>query len=344
MSELNSYLNSLSTAGEKQGSEGHFTIDPFKSQKKLQVFRMAKPEYCLLPIVAGAVLGGATVIDVRKDSESHLSVTFDGRGWTYQDFPELLSSKDPIAREFQLGLSAAQAMQPRRVVFHSLYGGLESQLTILDGNPSSAHRNRDDKTTDYNEVRIEGARVAPQAPIYDLLMERCSYCPRVAWMGRRLIRNSPPDAAGRLHLHDPALSQPSIVLSAWTSATAEEAGCSGHLWTSEEPLNKFTFVINGIAYPKIVQFGYYQGFCGVITAPGLQLDISRESVVEDQAFRDLMDHVKALVNTKLMPKLKRHFRLMMPLQRDLAKRFLDQWQQEQSWAGNPPLSPLRAKP
>ncbi|MCA9776976.1 MAG: hypothetical protein KC800_09680 [Candidatus Eremiobacteraeota bacterium] len=344
MSELDSYLDSLSTAGEKQGAEGHFTIDPFKSQKKLQVFRMARPEYCLLPIIAGAVLGGATVIDVRQDSDGHFSVTFDGRWWTYQDFPELLSSKEPITREFQLGLSAAQAMQPRRVVFRSLYGGLESQLTVLDGNPSSGHRSVEDTGKDFNEVRIEGARVAPQTSIYNLLMERCSYCPRVAWMGRRLIRNSPPETAGRLHLDDPSFSQPSIVLSAWTSATAEEAGCSGHLWTSEEPFNKFNFVINGITYPKTVQFGFYQGFCGVITAPGLQLDISRESVVEDQAFRDLMDHLKRIVNTKLMPKIKRQFRLMMPLQRDVARRFLGQWQQEQSGAGSPPLNPLRAKP
>ena len=156
MSELNSYIDSLSSAGERQGSEGQFTIDPFKSQKKLQLFH-----------------------------------------------PELLSSKAPICREFQLGLSAAQALQPRRVVFRSLYGGLESLPTVTDGNPTSSHRTVEDDGTDFNEVRIEKARVPFSTSLYELLAERCSYCPRVAWMGRRLIRKSPPDTAGRLFMELP---------------------------------------------------------------------------------------------------------------------------------------------
>ena len=330
MSELNSYIDSLSSAGERQGSEGQFTIDPFKSQKKLQVFRMSRPEYGLLPLVAGAVLGGATVIDVRQDSADSCSLTFDGRLWTYQDFPELLSSKSPIAREFQLGLSASQALLPRRVVFHSLYGGLESLLSISDGNPSSSHRSIEDTGKDFNEVRIEKARVPFSTPLYELLAERCSYCPRVAWMGRRLIRKSPPDTAGRLQLNDPALAQPSIVLSAWSAARVDDAGCSGHLWTSQETQNLFTFVIHGIAYPKVVQLGPYRGICGVVSAPNLQLDISRENVVEDQAFRDLMDQIKTHIDTVLMPKMKRDLRFMLPLQREVAQRFLAQWKRGQT--------------
>lgn len=325
MSELNSYIDSLSEAGEKQGVEGQFTIDPFKSEKKLQVFRMTRPEYCLLPLIAGAVLGGATVIDVRQESDDGCSLTFDGRLWTYQDFPELLSSKAAISREFQLGLSAAQALQPRRVVFRSLYGGLESLLTVADGNPTSSHRTITDDGKDFNEVRIENAGVRFTTPLYELLTERCSYCPRIAWMGRRLIRKSPPDTAGRLQLNDPALAQPSIVLSAWSAARVDDAGCSGHLWTSRETQNLFAFLINGIAYPKVVQLGSYRGLCGVVSAPNLQLDISRENVVEDQTFQDLMEQLKIHTDNVLMPKMKRDFRFMLPLQREVAQRFLDQW-------------------
>lgn len=75
-----------------------------------------------------------------------------------------------------------------------------------------------------------------------------------------------------------------------------------------------------------MDLGAYRGICGVVSAANLQLDLSRESVVEDQAFRDLMTQLKTYIDTVLMPKMKRDLRFMLPLQRELAKRFLDQWQ------------------
>lgn len=287
---------------------------------------MTRPEYCILPMIAGAVIGGATVIDVRERSEQNsLSITFNGQIWTYQDFPDLLSSKDRVAREFQLGLSAAQSLEPREVVFRSRFRGIESKLSVVDGNPSSSHRHLADESDEFNVISIERCKLAFQSSLYELIAQRCCYCPRVAWMGRRLIRKSPAETAGRLQLEAPDISSPAIVLSAWTAATVTEAGCSGHIWTTERDHNEFTFVINGIAYPKRVRFGSYKGFYAVIAAPNLQLDISRENVVEDQAFTHLIEHLKNLVDTQLMPRLKRSCRLMMPLQREVAERFLKHW-------------------
>lgn len=39
-----------------------------------------------------------------------------------------------------------------------------------------------------------------------------------------------------------------------------------------------------------------------------------------------MTQLKTYIDTVLMPKMKRDLRFMLPLQRELAKRFLDQWQ------------------
>ena len=324
LTNLSAYLDSLRDGGESQGAAGQFTIDPFKSQKKLQAFRMTRPEYCILPIVSGAKLGGATVIDVTGDL-GDLNMRFDGRIWTYHDFPELLSAGTPTAREFQTGLSAAQALEPKQIVFLSRSGSLLSMLTIKDGTPSSSHREVEPSDEDFNWFEIQGSSVEAHTPIYQTLLDRCCYCPQVAWRGRRLLRKSPPSSAARLELKDPALEQPSVVASAWTSVCVHNAGCSGHVWATDEPGNQFSFVINGITYSKEIKLGKYTGLHGVLTAPDLQLDISRENVVENQAFQSLIRLLKGYLDEKLMPRVKREYRLMMPLQRKTADRLLKQW-------------------
>lgn len=324
MSDLSTYLDSLRDEGESLGPDGEFTIDPFKSQKKLQALRMVQPEYCILPIVSGAKLGGATVIDVSGDL-GHLNIRFDGRIWTYLDFPELLSAKTPMAREFQIGLSAAQALEPSQIVVHSRSGTLLSKLTIKNGTPEFSHQKAEQSGGDFNCFEVEGSSVQAHTPIYQMLLERCCYCPQVAWKGRRLLRKSPPSSAARLELKDPALEQPSIVTSAWTSISVSNAGCSGYVWSTDDPVNRFSFVIHGIAYPKEIKLGHYTGLHGVIAAPDLQLDISRESIVENKAFQSLLQFLKGCLDEKLMPRVKREQRLMMPLQRKTAGRLLKQW-------------------
>ena len=324
LANLSAYLDSLRDDGESQGAAGQFTIDPFKSQKKLQAFRMTRPEHCILPIVSGARLGGATVIDVTGDL-GNLNIRFDGRIWTYHDFPELLSAGTPTAREFQTGLSAAQALEADQIVFLSRSGSLLSMLTIKDGTPSSSHREVEPSDEEFNWFEVQGGSVQAHTPIYQMLLERCCYCPQVAWKGRRLLRRSPPSTAARLELKDPGFEQPSVVASAWTSVCVSDAGCSGHIWSSDDSVNQFSFIIDGIAYHKEIKLGHYTGLHGVISAPGLQLDISRENVVENKAFQSLLQLLKGYLDEKLMPKVKREYRLMMPLQRKTADRFLKQW-------------------
>lgn len=311
-------------AGEAQAGTDQFTIDPFKSRAKLEVYRLARPELCVLPLVSAAILNGAMVVDVDGCFEN-LSLRFDGRIWTHEDFPELLSSKSEEAREFQVGLSAAQALQPQTIRLLTRKGRQLSVLEIVDGRPSFHNAQLEESGEDCNQLEIKNCQHRSQADLYKLLQERCCFSPKVAWRGHRLIRKSPPSTAARLELKEPDLAQPAVVVSAWVSLKISGLGCSGHVWTTDNHVNLFTFVIRGIAYKKDIKLGAFRGFHGVIHDPNLNLDLSRSGIVEDEDYRNLLTRLQDCISSKLMPVVKREIRGMLPDRRKTAEKFLRQW-------------------
>lgn len=325
LSELSTYLESLRQAGSQQGESGDFTVDPFKGQRKLEAFQLAKPELCLLPLVSACVANKATVIDVQGDF-TDLSIRFDGRIWTHLDFAELLTSDSKVAREFRAAFSAAQALDPEKVTLLSRSGTLVSVLEFDDLKPTLSHYQDDPvHSEDFNWLEVRGGKAPGDPKLYDLLTERCCYCPQVAYRGRRLIRSSPPSTAARLEIRSPNLSQPSLVMSAWVCIRTEMEGCAGHLWMTGENDNLFTFLVNGVAYNKRVKLGPYKGVRAVVALSQSRLDLSRTGLVTDDTFHQHLKTLEQCISQKLMPRVKREIRGMMPAQRKIAERFLEQW-------------------
>ncbi len=115
MTELDALLGDLKGAG-KLDSAGRFTLDLEQARSKLAKYRLPTPSHFILSLVASAVAGGATNVEVRRVPGFCL-VQYDGDVLTFDQAKDLFGNllvgnvgSGPRLRELAIALQGARSL------------------------------------------------------------------------------------------------------------------------------------------------------------------------------------------------------------------------------------------
>lgn len=324
MSELSQFLDELSLQGQLD-SEGDITLNALKARSKLETYQLEAPHSYVLPLVSGALLSGATVADFSGDF-GDLTLDFDGEPLTKSDLEQILAGGTGRCAELGLGLMAAQAVNPERILVAATRGDRVQILEIKDGRPQ-LHDLAAGTVPAPRGTRIEvQGGESGELTLWDFLRARCGHCPIVALRGRRLMVLRDVRTCGLLRYSAVGTANPSVSAAAWVVVKQEREDFSGQIWLTDEEVNRFTFLLGGISYTREVEAGVYPGLEGIISHPSLRLDLSRSGVVADQTYRELLAVLDEQVEEVLLPRVLREYSAMLPKVRRLAQRHLRVWQ------------------
>ena len=320
VTELGAYLQQATEAGVIDSS-GSITLNLLKSKKKLDAYRLEAPHHYVLPLVSAAVLSGATCIDFRGDFEN-LEVRFDGDSFSAEDLAQALVAPSGRGAELGLFFRSLLTLEPQQV---QLVSGHQSELqimTLADGKPKLSSR----ATTygpSFTSVQVQGAkRKGTSSSLHSFLADRCSYTPAVAVEGKRVHIPSLVDSCAAVRLEAPHRGSPATSLRSWVTIKYPNEHISGQVWMADAETSRLVFVMNGVSYPRPVEFRAFQGLRGVISCPRLKLDISRSGVIRDEAYQETLDSIEEQFKSRVFPSLMKAYKTMMPVDRELAKKHL----------------------
>ena len=113
---LNDFLGALGQAGQNI-SEGAFTISPREARRKLSEFQHQDPHRYILLLISAAIEGGASYIEI-SDSRKSLTMAFDGRAYTRDQFEKLYQDifGGKLDEATKLGLGLAGVPEGAEVV------------------------------------------------------------------------------------------------------------------------------------------------------------------------------------------------------------------------------------
>lgn len=111
-------------AGQRVEKQGGFSVDVDKAKTKLERFRLANPIFFTVELVQAAVLSGATRVDITVDADDFVLGFEAARPLGRDDLTDLESAvlvrgpqSHPARLQLALAISAAQALQPKRLTF-----------------------------------------------------------------------------------------------------------------------------------------------------------------------------------------------------------------------------------
>lgn len=322
MTDLRAYLQQATQAGVMDSS-GSITLNLLKSKKKLDAYRLEAPHHYVLPLVSAAVLSGATCIDFQGDFEN-LEVDFDGESFSQEDLMQTLVDDTGRRAELGLFLRALLVLKPKKVRLASNHQNQLHMMTLDGAEPklSSVATPYDGSGTN---IRIQGAQAEGESKTVSLrsfLAERCGYTPEVAVEGKRVHIPSLIDSCAAVRFESPHRGNPATSLRSWVTVKCPNEDISGQVWMADAETSHLVFVLNGVSYPRPVEFRAFQGLHGVISSPLLKLDLSRSGVIRDEMYQLTLDMIEEEFTNRAVPSLLRAYKTMMPMDRELAKRHL----------------------
>lgn len=325
MDDFDDFLGTLDQKGQLD-SEGQITLNVLKARKKLGSHQLARPQDFLLPFLAVGTLSGATIVDYVGDYDK-LRIDFDGQPLNLNDLEQCLGQTTGRGAELALGLRAAGGRGAKRLIVASVSDETVNILGFTEDVPNLRQVSAKEFHLPYvTRVQIQGTKVpSGEKSVRDFLIQNASHSPIVAHNGRRLIPSGLVSTPGSLTLNTPGGSNPSPSMMSWVKVEAEHEHCSGRVWMTGQSQGSVTLVRHGVSYPADISFHPYPGLSAVLSSPEVKLDISRSGVVIDQTIQDLVRSLLETLEQRLMPRILREYRSMMPRGKEVAQPFLRRW-------------------
>lgn len=285
----------------------------------------ADPRRYLLSLVAGAIAGGATRVEVVA-SKAECGLDFDGTIYSRDELKELfanaLDGSDPALRHLAVGLHAAGNSEGARVMVETWDGKEGGRLRLGDGKQRTEQiakvpwrdgvaRNRIRiqlakdwrETVGLGQVPFKGIfGGTEQEPLPDeaeLVRQECRHAPVTIEINGTAV-NEPVDLGPCtvwVHLEADEKVPGSELPVAPPQALGERRDSSGGRFSAvlalggdEEPA--FTAVVHGVSFPVEVPILEELGVRGVVAAPELTLVDDQSAVQEDDALDGLLGELE----------------------------------------------------
>ncbi|MEW6280623.1 MAG: hypothetical protein AB1758_18505, partial [Candidatus Eremiobacterota bacterium] len=310
MSQIDRVLTQLLQDG-KRDSRGFFTIDFRKAREKLQKFQLTDPHLYVAHVVASAVAGGATRVDVYVDADDCI-LTYDGATGTTAELEELFShllttQGSARFRELAIALNAALALRPQKVEFLTWDGrqgarvdlsASHMRVSALDASPGfEGNRLHVRERISWKVVGKFLGKHVGRTPEFQILTERCAYAP-IVLNRKRLTRDI--RLMGALVVHSCGLECETdapvarsgegdfqAVLGLLTDQFGDRPGLRLEVLQHRVAGNP----VEDTAYPYVVR--------GVLDHPGLAKNVSQSDWVHDERYKAMMICVRARVRDML---------------------------------------------
>lgn len=294
MDELESVLADLKTGAVD--STGRFTLNSSRARERLREYQLADPHRFVLLLVASAVAGGATSIQIGA-SVGGLALVHDGQVLSQDDLLGLLSSPFVSGtradlRLLALGVNSALSLEVTSLVIQSWrdgqgwaarFEGEEPRLTPLKDRPASL-------TT--LEVHYRRRRLQEVAA---LLLHECPLCPADLEVNG-IACSQPVDFGPCLALRQitSTREEPALRLrvrldpEALLSEQEHSAGFSALLALGCAPGPELTLVVLGRSFIRELPWELHGwGLRVVVATDRVRLDLSQSELVEDQVLENL---------------------------------------------------------
>lgn len=323
MSQLSDFIDELALDGQKD-SGGQFSVDAVRAREKLQIFRLADPTYYVLPLVSAALMGGAAVINFRGHF-GDLTMDFDGKPITALELEDCLAATQGRLGELGIGLSAALAMNPKRVLVSSTHGQTVSVLEIKNQRATSRSYELDWRERLPRGNRLEVIGGEHREGLRQFLKARCPHSPALCYEDKRTCIPDCISSAGMLSVSSPGVADPPAPVSAWVIKRRQWEEVAAKVWLTETRTSLFHFIFRGITYTEEVVTDPYPGLHAIIRSPRVKLDISRSGVVRNSDFNRFIKELVHELAEQLFPHIGRNLRGMLPIHRRAARRYLRVW-------------------
>ncbi len=323
MSQLSDFIDELAQDGQKD-SGGQFSVDAVRARQKLQVFRLAEPTHYVLPLVSAALMSGAAVINFQGDF-GNLTMDFDGRPFTALELEDSLAATEGRLGELGIGLSAALAMKPSRILVSSTHGQTVSVLEIKNERVFTRSYELDWRQRLPRGNRLEVIGGLTTEGLRELLRHRCPHSPELCYEGKRICIPDCYSSAGMLSVSSPGLADPPAPVSAWVVKRRQWQEVAAKVWLTESRTSLFHFIFRGITFTQQVFTEPYPGLHAIVRSPRVKLDISRGGVVQNREFEGFIKELVDELAKELFPHLGRNLRGMLPVHRRTARRYLETW-------------------
>ena len=283
-------------AGGAHDSQGQFTLSLEKAADKLKKFQLTNPNLFMLNLVAAASVGGADRFSVVCEGQS-VEVEFDGRLVSPAELGSLFYSDDPFLKELVVAITAARSLNPDILQFES-GGSLDwTGETPLFGTAASrvntfrlVYRGGLNKNSPTNSYWVQ--------PWEKPLRASSLYCTFPVYLNHRRINSY------SLHVQAPAfaLDHPEFRLPHLTRVGDKSCqiarfespgrfsavvGDQTSSWAEE-----WSFVVRGITFsrPSTLVAGLRLG--GVVVSDLIKKNLSHSDLVEDDAFREIVEYLE----------------------------------------------------
>ena len=310
---IDSYLEQVREEGDED-SEGVFTMAVAKAAWKLAEYQLADPGSFPLHIVACAIANGASQLRVYEEKGRqgnslvghNLTYFFDGENFTSFDLEKLsqpiLGSGVP-KRLSELGIVLNALGHMGFPDFRSYTKAGAIGIIIQAGEVIVAEIPNERPPGQYLKVYVPLSKFSPGSWV-----EACRYAPLEIELNGTSIRKTidPGVMKGQVrgHYHvegadvmmvrpstlsrDPFFrfhtddsSKRSMVLALLPPESAEEFG--------------FHFIADGRIEEQDREWLHFSGLCGVVSASGLQRDISQSGFVQNQSYQQFLDDIREAV-------------------------------------------------
>ena len=288
--EMKDYLQGFASEG-RLDSSGRFRLDVERAVELLGRHQLADPHAYVLTMVAAAVSGGASFLEVTY-RRGRTRLRFDGRTLSRDALEHLpVFEGDRFERQFSLALVHGLATRPGWLHVHS--GGAGASLSGYT---------RTDADSAHNQIDL-----GPPPPSLHGRLKRLLACPE-----ERLLRSHCHLAPLRLTFNGQPINRaldfgtclastvvgegvPELARLTSRLEPRRSAGRSdwcAHLVIGSAQRHKPAIVVGGVTFtpPFLLP---YPGSRGLVYAPALPLDASRTRLVEGEALAQLRRELEA---------------------------------------------------
>lgn len=271
--------------------DGQFDVDEQQARELLGWMRLEDPRRYVLELVHVASLLGTSFVTMHIDT-TLMSVSFNGECFSADELDDLYSAafrerrtaRDEALRYLALALGAAQALHPSHVEIEARSREHAHRLRIRHDGPDTLESREHDSVEgmrvqvrqrpQLRHAKVFWDRVRDRQVEVELLRERCRFAQFPVMVNQERVSHG-------LHL-----VRDCDVEVAWRDARS--SGVLGVSFVDRD--SQIIWVHHGVVVR--IQRLRHDGFCvdAVLEVPGLQLDLARGDVVEDQAWHHAKHH------------------------------------------------------
>ncbi|MGE0494522.1 MAG: hypothetical protein AB7S38_35260 [Vulcanimicrobiota bacterium] len=302
---LNTYLQEFAQGGEFE-SVGRFTISSEAADEKLRKFQLLDPGLYVVQMVAAAVAGQATFLEV-KSSLTRCEFLYDGEAATAEQLEHLsgfLYDTTGMPRhltELAVGLHAAQAIEPKQIIVESYRLDQANRLTWR-GSQQKIESLEPRTGLSLNRVVVDKgfgltSRVIKVHPELANLMRVCRHAPLQLKVDGDLL-NEPiqlPSPCMGVKIYpslDPRAKVSALPDGRFPSAPAGPAPVAAVLALGGTSRG-LAFIHQGILFRRPHKLLGLNCLTGLVVAPELKKNLSHSDLVENDTYTAVVDQLKA---------------------------------------------------